>query len=153
MSVHHDTLIYALETSMFLVPELEGRVWRLSVPGIQGRITTDSDGFANLVGAATLDEDNADEIIWHVREIFANEGKEFGWLLRSLSTPFNLGERLQSAGLEIVTEMAGMAHGGLGTPIASNPAVYIHEAAEDDIEPAVHVLARPTRSPRSARAP
>ncbi len=141
MSLEYDTFLYALETSMFLVPELPGRVWQLSVPGIQGRITTDSDAFANLVGAATLDDYNADEIIWRVREIFANEGSEFGWLVGPLSTPPDLPDRLEQAGLVKAAEMAGMVRGDLGDPISANPAVYVREATEDDLEPAVHVLA------------
>ena len=78
------TLLYALETSAFLVPELPERVARLDVPGIQGRITADSDPFANLVGAATLDEGNADETIRQVCEIYAGWNKEFGWLVSPL---------------------------------------------------------------------
>ncbi len=153
MSPDYDTLLYALETSMFLVPELPGRVWRLSVPGIQGRITTDSDAFANLVGAALLDETNADEVIWQVREIFANEGKEFGWLVGPLSTPPDLSDRLEQAGLVRATEMAGMVRGDLGDPISANPAVYVHEATEEDLEPAVHILAEAMEiSPERTRA-
>ena len=141
MSIDEQTLLYALETSAFLVPELPGRVDRLGVPGIQGRITADSDPFANLVGAATLDEGNADETIWHVREIYAGWNKEFGWLISPLSTPFDLPSRLEGAGLVKSVEMAGMVCTDLGRPIAANPAVYVHEATADDVEAAIHTLA------------
>jgi len=141
MSIDEQTLLYALETSAFLVPELPGRVERLGVPGIQGRITADSDPFANLVGAATLDEGNADETIWQVCEIYAGWNKEFGWLVSPLSTPFDLPARLEGAGLVKSVAMAGMVCTDLSRPIASNPAVYIHEATADDVEAAIHTLA------------
>ena len=98
MSIDEHTLLWALETSAFLVPELPGRVERLDVPGVQGRITADSDPFANLVGAATLDEGNADETIRQVCEIYAGWNKEFGWLVSPLSTPFDLPGRLEERG-------------------------------------------------------
>jgi hypothetical protein len=141
MSIDDHTLCWALETSAFLVPELPGRVARLDVPGIQGRITADSDPFANLVGAATLDEGNADETIRQVCEIFAGWNKEFGWLVSPLSTPWDLCSRLESAGLVKSVEMAGMVCTDLGRPIAANPAVYVHEATADDVEAAIHTLA------------
>ena len=141
MSIDEQTLLYALETSAFLVPELPGRVERLGVPGIQGRITADSDPFANLVGAATLDEGDADETIWQVREIYAGWNKEFGWLISPLSTPFDLPGRLEGAGLVKSVEMAGMICTDLGRPIAANPAVYVHEATADDAEATIFTLA------------
>lgn len=141
VSIDDHTLCWALETSAFLVPELPGRVARLDVPGIQGRITADSDPFANLVGAATLDEGNADETIRQVCEIFAGWNKEFGWLVSPLSTPWDLCSRLESASLVKSVEMAGMVCTDLGRPIAANPAVYVHEATADDVEAAIHTLA------------
>ena len=141
MSIDEHTLLWALETSAFLVPELPGRVERLEVPGVQGRITADSDPFANLVGAATLDEGNADETIRQVCEIYAGWNKEFGWLVSPLSTPFDLPGRLEGAGLVKSVEMAGMVCTDLGRPIAANPAVYVHEATADDVEAAIHTLA------------
>ena len=141
VSIDEETLRYALETSAFLVPELPGRVERLDVPGVLGRITADSDPFANLVGASTLDESNADETIWHVREIYEDWNKEFGWLVSPLSTPFDLPGRLEGAGLVKSVEMAGMVCTDLGRPIAANPAVYVHEATADDVEATIYTLA------------
>jgi len=136
-----DTLLYAVETSPFLIPELAERVARLWVPGILGRITSDSDAFANMVGAATLTAEDADETIWQVCDIFASEHKEFGWLVGPLSTPADLPDRLLQAGLVKTTGLAGMVHTDLGRDIATNPAVYIHEATGDDLELAVQTLA------------
>lgn len=141
MGMDEYTLLNALETSPFLIPELAERVMRLWVPGIQGRITTDSDAFANMVGAATLTEESADETIWEVCDIYANENKEFGWLVGPLSTPADLSGRLVEAGLVKTTELAGMVHTDLGRDIPTNPAVYIHEATHDDLEAAVQTLA------------
>jgi GNAT superfamily N-acetyltransferase len=147
MSIDEGALLYALETSAFLVPELPGRVERLSVPGVQGRITADSDPFANLVGAATLDEGNADETIWHVREIYAGWNKEFGWLVSPLSAPWDLSGRLEGAGLIRSVEMAGMVHTDLDRPIATNRAVYVHEAAAEDAEATIYTLAAANEIP------
>ena len=72
MGLDEYALLEVLETSPFLVPELEGRVARLWVPKVQGRITSDSDPFANLVGAATLDDEHVEETIWQVRDIYAS---------------------------------------------------------------------------------
>ncbi len=141
MSIDEATLLWALETSLFLVPALPDRVERLEVPGVRGRITADSDPFANLVGAATLDEGNADETIGQVREIYAGWHKEFGWLVGPLSTPYDLPGRLEAAGLVKTTELAGMVQADLGRPIATNPAVYVHEATADDVEAAIYTLA------------
>lgn len=141
MSLDEATLLWALETSLFLVPELPDRVARLDVPGIRGRITADSDPFANLVGAATLDEGNADETIRQVREIYAGWRKEFGWLVGPLSTPHDLPDRLEAAGLVRSVEIAGMVHTDLGRPIATNPAVYVHEATFEDLEATIYTLA------------
>ena len=141
MSLDEGTLLWALETSLFLVPELPDRVERLEVSGVQGRITADSDPFANLVGAATLDEGNADETIRQVREIYAGWRKEFGWLVGPLSTPCDLPARLEAAGLVKTAELAGMIHTDLGRSIATNPAVYVHEATNEDLAAAIHTLA------------
>jgi GNAT superfamily N-acetyltransferase len=136
-----DTLLYAVETSPFLIPELPDRVARLWVPGILGRITSDSDAFANMVGAATLTAEDADETIWQVCDIFAGERKEFGWLVGPRSTPADLPDRLLQAGLVKTTGLAGMVYTDLGRDIPTNPAVYIHEATGDDLELAVQTLA------------
>jgi GNAT superfamily N-acetyltransferase len=141
MSIDEGSLLYALETAAFRIPELPGRVERLWVPGIQGRITTDSDAFANLVGAAELDGDSVDETIRDVCGIFASEHKEFGWLVGPLSSPPDLPFRLEEAGLVKAVELAGMVHDDLGRFIPTNPAVYIHEATDADLEPAVQTLA------------
>ena len=141
MSLDEQTLLWALETSLFLVPALPDRVERLEVPGVQGRITADSDPFANLVGAATLDEGNADETIWQVREIYAGWRKEFGWLVGPLSTPTDLPGRLEAAGLVKTADLAGMIHTDLGRAIATNPAIYVHEATGEDLAAAIHTLA------------
>lgn len=140
-TMDEDTLLYALETSPFLIPELAGRVARLEMPGVQGRITTDSDPFANLVGAATLTEENADETIGQVCDIFAAENLDFGWLVGPLSTPADLPDRLLQAGLTPTTELAGMALSDLSRPLPINPAVFVHEAAYDELELAVQTLA------------
>ncbi len=135
------TLLDAIETSPFLLPELPGQVEWLSIPGLRGRITPASDHFANFVGASTLTSDNADETIRRVFDIFCPQRKAFAWQVGPLSTPDDLGERLMRAGLFKMFEEAGMVLNDLRTPIRINPAVHIREATVADSEIASQVLA------------
>lgn len=141
MTVTDEMLLDAIETSLFLLPEMPGRVDWLSIPGLRGRITPASDLFANLVGAATLDAAHADETIRQVRDRFAAQNKEFGWIVGPRSTPADLAGRLEAAGLEKVIELAGMVHTHLDAPMRTNPAVQVREATAEDVDPASHLLA------------
>jgi GNAT superfamily N-acetyltransferase len=48
---------------------------------------------------------------------------------------------LEGAGLVKSVELAGMVYADLARPIATNPAVYVHEATADDLEATIHTLA------------
>jgi len=139
--VNLDILLSAVETSMFLLPELPGRVEWLNIPGLRGRISAGSDLFANLAGASTLDGVSADATVHQVYDLFAGQNKEFGWVVGPLSTPADLPRRLEGAGLELAEEMAGMILTDLSVPIRVNPAVRIREASPADLEPASFLLA------------
>jgi len=141
MGIGEDTLLDAIETSLFLLPELPGRVDWLSVPGMRGRITAGSDFFANLVGAATLDVQNVDETIRQVYDLFAGQNKEFGWIVGPRSTPADLPRRLQDAGLEKIVDLAGMVLTDLSASLRTNPAVHVREATASDLEQASILLA------------
>ena len=137
----YDTLLDALEIGALLLPELPGRVEHWSPPGIRVRVTWDSDPFANLVGAATLDEGNADAVIQEVLDFFAGQGKAFGWLVGPRSTPADLVERLGWAGLQRISESAGMAHFDPSIFLPTNPAVHVWEASAEDFETAGWLMA------------
>lgn len=134
MTVSYDTLLDALEIAAFLLPELPGRVDNFAEPGILGRVTWDSDPFANLVGASTLHEGNADEMIAAVRDYFADQYKAFGWLIGPRSTPWDLAERLGWAGLTKMAETAGMVHWDPSVFMPTNPAVHVWEASDEDFD-------------------
>ncbi len=89
-----DTLLDALEIAAFLLPELPGRVESYQADGVRFRETWDSDPFANLVGAATLNEENADAAIRDALSYFVEQNKAFGWVVGPRSTPWDLADRL-----------------------------------------------------------
>ncbi len=128
------TLLTAIETSLFCLPELPGKVQHLHIPGLQGRAIDGSDPFVSLVGAARLDEAHTDSVIQQVFRLFSGQGKAFGWMTSPFSTPADLGDRLARAGMEKALELAGLALTELDRPIPSNPEVQIEPAAAVDIE-------------------
>jgi len=141
MTIPHNILLEAIETSLYLLPELPGRVEWLHITGLRGRITAVSDFFANLVGAATLGSENVDQTIQQVFNLFTSQNKEFGWIIGPRSTPTDLAARLLRLGMELDVEMAGMALTDLSVPIPVNPEVHIREATPADLEPASRLLA------------
>ena len=144
MLVSERAVLDAIETSMFLM-EVPGLMDPLEVPGVRGRRTAVSHPLANLVGAAALDEAQADDTIRAVRDGFAAEGKAFGWVTGPSSRPADLGERLAAAGLMKVDEMAGMVLDDLedlAAPIRGNPEVGVEEVTAARLRAASGVMAR-----------
>ena len=153
MTLKKRVLLEAIETSMFLLPELPGMVEKLSIPGIQGRIIDGSDPFVSIVGAARLTPQNAEAVIRQVYDLFAGQQKAFGWVISSSSTPLGLEERLAKVGMVKAEELAGMALTDLQTPIPTNPHVSIRQATPDDLEQASSLLAPAIGfTPEGARA-
>lgn len=136
-----DTLLDALEIAAFLLPELPGRVESFQADGVRARITWDSDPFANLVGAATLNEENADAAIWDAFSYFAEQHKAFGWLVGPRSTPWDLADRLYRFGMQWEASSAGMVHPYPAVFIPTNPAVHVWEAGVEDFETAGWLMA------------
>ncbi len=136
-----DTLLDALEIAAFLLPELPGRVESFQADGVRARITWDSDPFANLVGAATLNEENADAAIRDAISHFAEQNKVFGWLVGPRSTPWDLADRLHRFGLQWEASSAGMVHQYPAIFIPTNPAVSVWEAGIEDFETAGWLMA------------
>jgi GNAT superfamily N-acetyltransferase len=141
MVIQDEVLLYAIETSMFWLPELPGKVEKLNIPGIRGRAIAGSDPFVSLAGVARLNSENADRAILQVVQHFEGQNKAFGWVTSPRSTPPALGERLDKIGMIPVVELAGMALTDLRIPIPTNPAVSIRQAVETDLEQASALLA------------
>jgi GNAT superfamily N-acetyltransferase len=142
MAISKDDLLDAIESGFSLMPEVPGKLERLTIPGIRGRVTPFSHPFANMVSAATLSPDNADATIRQAIDFFARQNKVFSWVIGPRTTPADLGARLRAAGLAKLEEMAGMSLTDLNTPIQSNPAVRIREMTTDDVDAASRMHAR-----------
>jgi predicted N-acetyltransferase YhbS len=133
MTINNAVFLDTIESAFSLLPEVPGKLDRLPIPGVHGRVTPLSHIMANIVSGATLNVNNADETIQRVVEFYTKQQKAFSWVVGPRSTPSDLGQRLITAGFEKVMEMAGMVLSDLTTPIRTNPAVRIREAIVDDI--------------------
>jgi len=134
-------LIDAIETSMFLLPELPGRVARLSIPGLLGREIDGSDPFVNLAGDAHLTEETAAPVIRQVYDHFGRQAKAFGWIVGPNSSPPDLSSRLEAAGMENALALTGMAYDLSGPSVLpTNPAVSLREVSTGDLEIASALL-------------
>lgn len=141
MTFSQDSLLEAIETSQFLLPDLPGRVEWLAFPGLRGRITAVSDFFANMVGVSRLRGVEIEQRIGQVCDLFTSQGKEFSWSVGPKSKPGNLARRLQAAGLDKTVEEAGMVLVGLDVSWRVNPNVRVREAIPDDLDVASRLLA------------
>jgi N-acetylglutamate synthase-like GNAT family acetyltransferase len=143
-----EALVEALETSMFLLPDVPGQTRTLTTfPGLRCRMTSVSYPLSNLVGLSQLTPENVDATLQQVRDLFARERKVFGWLLGPNSTPADLGQRLAAAGFVKVADMAGMALTDLQVSLPTPPDVHVRVATEDDLELASKVLAEAYPAP------
>jgi hypothetical protein len=142
MAISKDVLLDAIESNFSLIPEVPGKLERLTIPRIRGRVTPFSHPFANMVSAATLSSDNADATIRQAVDFFARQNKAFSWVIGPRTTPADLGRRLRAAGLVKLEEMAGMSLTDLNAPIQANPAVKIREMTADDTDAASRTHAR-----------
>lgn len=146
-------LLEALDTSMFLLPELPGRVQWLNIPGLRGRMIAGSDPFVSLAGAAQLPRATADATLAQLHERFTAQNKAYGWIVSPFSRPADLGKRLVRLGHENVLAMAGMAHTRLDIPAPANPAVTVRPVTTGDVEIAVPLLSAALGfTPEGARA-
>jgi hypothetical protein len=142
-----EELVRALETSVFLLPEVPGQLSALNLPGLRGRMTSVSYPLCNIVGLSTLTPENADAAIRQVRDLFAREQKAVGWLLGPGSTPANLRQRLTAAGFIKLVDLAGLVLTDLQVPIPAPLDVHIRAATEDDLELASGLLAQAYPAP------
>jgi GNAT superfamily N-acetyltransferase len=142
MVASKEAIFLALETSIFAFPELPGRWEVLAFPGVRAHATPQaSHPIGNLVGVATLTEDNADAVITQVREFFAARDHIVGWWVNPSSTPGDLVSRLEAAGFAKVIELAGQVLTNLGLAMKVNPAVTVRQATHEDRDALIRVYA------------
>ena len=140
MSLSTHMLEAALERSTLLVPEVPGHIRWLSLPGIEGRITSLDHPIANAVGAAAFSDQDAASRIGQIKGIFSAEGKGLTWVVGPISSPRDLGARLLAAGFVKWADIAGMVLTDLDSPIQGNPEICIRRASRRDLEVAAQVM-------------
>jgi GNAT superfamily N-acetyltransferase len=142
------TLIEAIEASLSLLPETEGLVTRLRLPGVEGHMTALSHPMVNMITSTRLTAADADGSIAAVCEHFAKDGKAFGWMIGPKATPDDLGARLTRAGLTKTFDAAGMALTDLSVTFHVNPAVRIREATPEEVALASETMAEAFPAPK-----
>ena len=133
MTAKEKSILYTLEHSMFMFPELPGH-WDLpTFPGLLAHATPEvSHPFGNMVGASTLTEENADSVIVQVQNFFAKRGHKVGWWLNPSSTPVDLVAKLETAGFSKAIEQAGLVLTDLQCGLRCNPSVTVRKATSAD---------------------
>jgi hypothetical protein len=142
MSPTDDELVAAIEETLLFYPPVPGLSEDLGIAGVRGRVTPLSHPLANLVGLARLGADDADATISRVKERFASERKAFGWVTGPSTTPADLAERLEAAGIHHEEALAGMALTDLATPMRSNETVRVREVTPDEASRESAMMAR-----------
>jgi hypothetical protein len=125
MNIDDTTLIDAIEASFAILPEIEGMVSRLNIPGLRGHETTLSHPMVNMVTSTDLTPESADRAIKAALAHFTEQEKAFGWIVGPSARPTDLGRRLEAAGLKKAFDAAGMALTDLDVRFKVNPAVHI----------------------------
>ncbi len=132
MSTSPGELVAAIESTLHFYPPVPGVSEELGIRGVHGRVTAVSHPLANLVGMAHLSEANADATIARVKERYLSRGLAFGWITGPGTTPRDLPERLERAGLVRADGIAGMALTDLALDVATNPVARVEEIALAD---------------------
>ena len=142
MTINKDILIEAIESFDSTMPEVPKRIEFLPFPGVRAFVSPLSHPIANKVSRTTLGPDVADDVIKIVRDFYVDRKKAFGWVIGPLTTPTDLGRRLNAAGIIKRGETAGMIITDLGFSIKPNPSVRIRKATADDIDAVSKVMAQ-----------
>lgn len=149
MPVTKEDFLRGIEDSFADSPEISGVRENLKFDGVKGRWSPlISHPFINLVGAATLDQSNADATIKQVLAFFAQKELAFGWMIGPQSTPKDLDTRLEAAGLKLAYTGAGMALTNMNLSITTNPEVMIRVATEEDREDVIRLTSDAYPVPR-----
>jgi N-acetylglutamate synthase-like GNAT family acetyltransferase len=148
MTLDQNILIEAIEASFAMLPEIDGMVSYLNIPGIHGCETTLSHPMVNMITSTTLTPGEADRTIASVCDHFARQRKAFGWMVGPSAKPEDLGAKLAKAGLTKMFDAAGMALIDLGIRFHVNPAVRIREATPEDVAVASETMAEAFPAPK-----
>ena len=148
MSLDTATLIEAVETGFAMLPEIEGEVSYLNIPGLRGHETALSHPMVNMITSTALKPEGAESAIGRARDHFAKQQKAFGWVVGPSSVPADLGARLEAAGLKKSFDAAGMALTDLDVHFRVNPSVRIREVTPEDVAVACETLAEAFPAPR-----
>jgi GNAT acetyltransferase-like protein len=142
MAASKESILHALENSLFEFPELPGRWEILNFSGVRAHATPQtSHPIGNLVGVAALTQENADLVIAQVQDYFAKRNHMVGWWLNPSSTPGDLAIRLEAAGFSKVVEQAGQVLTNLEPEIKVNPAVTVRQATQADRDDLIRLYA------------
>jgi N-acetylglutamate synthase-like GNAT family acetyltransferase len=152
MSIPKKQLIKAVESSLFWFPSISVQYEHLTIPGVRGFNTPLSHPLANIVGMAQWSEDGADAGIAQVINFFSSDKKNFGWITGLMSTPSDLGTRLETAGLVHAGPIAGMALTNLDVSIKTNPNLDIQVVDEGNVAVAAEVMAEGYPVPQDVAA-
>ncbi|MGH2450177.1 MAG: GNAT family N-acetyltransferase [Candidatus Limnocylindria bacterium] len=134
-------IVHAIETSMFDLA-LPGEVEPTAFPRMIGRQSSVSHDFANRVGMARLDARGADAAIAEVRDHFGRRRLEFGWAVGPSSSPDDLRERLERAGLQRRVQLAGMALDALSARDVDVRGIHVRESRIDEHATIARLIAR-----------
>jgi GNAT superfamily N-acetyltransferase len=135
-------LIEAIESGLFLLPEVaEGLSW-LAIPGIEGRLTPVSHPLANIVGHARLETRRTATAIDRVMRVFTQDARAFSWRVGPASTPLELGRHLIAAGMERAESLSGMVLSDLDVSVPVPGDVRIHEASRENLAQVIDLIAQ-----------
>jgi len=136
------SLIEAIESGLFLLPEVAEGLSRIAIPGIEGRLTPVSHPLANIVGHARLEARQAAMVIDCVMRLFTRDARAFSWRVGPASTPLKLGRHLIAAGMEQMESLSGMVLGDLEIPAPVPLDVRVHEASRENLAQVVDLIAQ-----------
>ena len=122
-----EELIAAIETSLFFVPNVPGRIELLDLPGVTGWVTPVKAALANWVGLSAFSEPEAPKVISLVTAAYRQCQSHFSWVIGPSCSPPNLECLLTSAGFFKIGEYAGMATENLEGPFRINPVFDVRE--------------------------
>jgi hypothetical protein len=131
-----------------MLPEIEGRVSYLTIPGVRGHETALSHPMVNMITSTSLDPADAEGPIRKVVDHFNRQRKAFGWVVGPSARPADLGGRLERAGLTKMFDAAGMALTDMSIEFRVNPAVRIREATPQEVAVASETMAEAFPAPK-----
>lgn len=138
----------AIEAGIFLLPTVPGKLQRLEIPGLQGRLTTVSHPLANIVGDCRLRPDEVDARVHEVREIFAAKSRAFSWRVGPNPATPGFRQHLQAIGMQPGGTLAGLVLENLADVGIPPAGVHIRQAVQQDHAQVVDLIEAAYPAPR-----